>query len=214
MIVPAPAVRRYVAWLSRNAARVRAGSLVVAVVAAAALLRLEFDVGLVSMLPRGSARFADYQRFVERFGAQDLAIVLVHGRDRETTRRFADALARELEARPEIEILGEAGDAQTAFNAETELLDRFSLDPFQTKADTLLALAESPEAPTLVKAVAEGYLALTENGLEPGQAPLARKLAGRALKAARQTDDVDSINQVVLRYKELEEVAEPTVPNP
>lgn len=102
MTEPTPLVRRYVAWVSRNAPRILSGSVVVAVVAAAALLRLEFDVGLVSMLPQGSSRFADYQRFVERFGAQDLAIVLVHGRDREATGRFADAFARELEARPEI----------------------------------------------------------------------------------------------------------------
>lgn len=95
-------VRRYVGWLARRCRGVLAGSLVVAALAASALLWLEFDVGLVSMLPQGSSRFSDYQRFVERFGAQDLAIALVRAPDRVAARRFAESFAVALRERPEI----------------------------------------------------------------------------------------------------------------
>jgi len=99
---PAPLVVRYVRWLAPRTGRVLGSSVGLALLAALSLFRLEFDVGLVSMLPKGAPRFADYERFVERFGAQDLVIALVRAPDRASGIRFASAFARDLEARPEI----------------------------------------------------------------------------------------------------------------
>ena len=100
---PSRVAVRYVAWLTPRAAMILLASLLVALLSGLSLLRLEFDVGLVSMLPKGSARFADYERFVERFGSRDLVVALVRGPDREETTRFASALAGALAEQSGIE---------------------------------------------------------------------------------------------------------------
>ncbi|MDG2308220.1 MAG: MMPL family transporter [Candidatus Binatia bacterium] len=102
MSEPAPRTLTYVRWLGARAGVVLVGSVVLALLGVLSLFRLEFDVGLVSMLPRGAERFADYQRFVERFGAQDLVIALVRAPDPATARTFGTEFAAALEERPEI----------------------------------------------------------------------------------------------------------------
>lgn len=102
MSVPSPRVERYVRWLGRRTGLVLGCSIALALLASLSLVRLEFDVGLVSMLPKGSPRFADYERFIKRFGAQDLAVALVRGSTPEEARRFADAFADALRDRPEV----------------------------------------------------------------------------------------------------------------
>lgn len=99
---PSPRVAGYVRWLAPRSGAVVCVSLVLALVAALSLLRLEFDVGLVSMLPKGSERFADYERFIERFGAQDLAIALVQASEPGRARQFSEEFAESLRDRPEI----------------------------------------------------------------------------------------------------------------
>lgn len=102
MIVSPSLVRRYVYWLSPRAGLVLCISVVLAALAALSLFRLEFDIGLVSMLPKGSARFANYERLVERFGANDVVIALVRAPDPAGANRFARVFATALEERPEI----------------------------------------------------------------------------------------------------------------
>jgi len=97
-----PRAARFIAWLSPRTGTILIVSLVISVVTSLSLLRLEFDVGLVSMLPQGNARFSDYQRYVERFGTQDVVVALVRAPDRASARRFGAALAGALEGRPEI----------------------------------------------------------------------------------------------------------------
>lgn len=99
---PTSRVTAYVRWLAPRSGAVLGASLLLALLAGLSLFRLEFDVGLVSMLPKGSERFADYERFIERFGAQDLAIALVQAPEPGRARQFSEAFARSLRDRPEI----------------------------------------------------------------------------------------------------------------
>jgi len=93
---------RWIAWLSRWSSVVLLVSLLLAAAAALSLLRLRLDVDLLSMLPQGRERFADYQRYVARFGAQDVAVAVVRAPDAATAVRFAAAFEAELADVPEV----------------------------------------------------------------------------------------------------------------
>src|SRR5215831_196398 len=80
---------RFVGWLARHAGTVLLVALCVAALSALSLLRMRLDVDLLSMLPRGRPQFADYQRYVARFGAQDVAVAVVDAPDAMTAIRFA-----------------------------------------------------------------------------------------------------------------------------
>lgn len=93
---------RWVAWLSRWSGVVLALSLLLTAASALSLLRLRLDVDLLSMLPQGRERFADYQSYVARFGAQDVAVAVVRAPDTPSAIRFAAALEAELASVPEV----------------------------------------------------------------------------------------------------------------
>ena len=97
-----PIALGYSRWLGRHARSVLLSSLALACIAATSLVRLEFDIGLVSMLPSGSQEFQQYGRFVDRFGTRDMVVALVTASDPVDARRFALELAEELEASAEI----------------------------------------------------------------------------------------------------------------
>lgn len=94
---------RWVAWLGRWCGTVLLLSLVLTAASALSLLRLRLDVDLLSMLPQGRERFADYQRYVERFGAQDVAVAVVRAPDAPGAIRFAAAFEAELANVPEVQ---------------------------------------------------------------------------------------------------------------
>lgn len=98
---PAPAAG-YVAWLTRYSGTILLLSLAIGAISALSLLRMRLDVDLLSMLPQGRQRFADYQRYVARFGAQDVAIAVVRAPDPSSAIRFAAAFEVELARAPEV----------------------------------------------------------------------------------------------------------------
>jgi uncharacterized protein len=93
---------RYVAWIVRHAGAILLASVVLCALSALSLLRLRLDVDLLSMLPQGRPRFADYQRYVARFGAQDVAVAVVRAADSTQAIRFAAAFEQELAKLPEV----------------------------------------------------------------------------------------------------------------
>lgn len=93
---------RYVAWIVRHAGAILIASVVLCAISALSLLRLRLDVDLLSMLPQGRPRFADYQRYVARFGAQDVAVAVVRAPDSTQAIRFAAAFEEELAKLPEV----------------------------------------------------------------------------------------------------------------
>lgn len=93
---------RLVRWIVRRDGLILVASLVLAALSALSLLRLRLDVDLLSMLPQGRERFADYQRYIARFGAQDVAVAVVRAPDSATAIRFAAAFETELERAPEV----------------------------------------------------------------------------------------------------------------
>ena len=93
---------RYVAWIVRHAGAILLASVVLCALSALSLLRLRLDVDLLSMLPQGRARFSDYQRYVARFGAQDVAVAVVRAPDSTQAIRFAAAFEQELARLPEV----------------------------------------------------------------------------------------------------------------
>ena len=93
---------RYVAWIVRHAGAILLASVVLCAVSALSLLRLRLDVDLLSMLPQGRPRFADYQRYVARFGAQDVAVAVLRAPDSTQAIRFAAAFEEELAKLPEV----------------------------------------------------------------------------------------------------------------
>lgn len=97
-----PRAERYVGWLARHRGAILLLSLVLAGVSALSLLRLRLDVDLLSMLPQGRQRFADYQRYIARFGAQDVAVAVVRAPDASSAIRFAAAFADEVAKAPEV----------------------------------------------------------------------------------------------------------------
>lgn len=94
---------RYVAWLVRRSGAILLASVALCALSALSLLRLRLDVDLLSMLPQGRPRFADYQRYVARFGAQDVAVALVRAPDATQAIRFAGAFEQELMGLPEVQ---------------------------------------------------------------------------------------------------------------
>ena len=93
---------RLVGWLARYTSTILLVSLGIAALSALSLLRLRLDVDLLSMLPQGRQRFADYQRYVARFGAQDVAVAVVRAPDTSTAIRFAAAFEDALARMPEV----------------------------------------------------------------------------------------------------------------
>jgi hypothetical protein len=94
--------RVYVDALARRSGIVLLVSAVLALLSAASLVRLRLDVDLLSMLPHGRQRFADYQRYVTRFGAEDVAVAVVRAPDSARAIAFATAFEDELARSPEI----------------------------------------------------------------------------------------------------------------
>jgi len=82
---------RLTPWVVRHDGAILLLTGLLTVVSSFLLLWLRLDVDLVSMLPRGRPRFADYQELVERFGSQDVAVALVRAPDRARAIRFGDA---------------------------------------------------------------------------------------------------------------------------
>lgn len=93
---------RYVAWIVRHAGAILLASVALCALSALSLLRLRLDVDLLSMLPQGRPRFADYQRYVARFGAQDVAVAVVRAPDATQAIRFASAFEEQLARLPEV----------------------------------------------------------------------------------------------------------------
>jgi hypothetical protein len=114
----APVVRaeRYVAWLARRCGAVLLVSLILVGLSALSLQRLRLDVDLLSMLPQGRERFTDYQRYIARFGAQDVAVAVVRAQDASSAIRFAAAFDAELARAPEVRSVRSRVDL-TAFGA-------------------------------------------------------------------------------------------------
>jgi predicted RND superfamily exporter protein len=94
---------RYVAWLVRHAGVILLASVALCALSALSLLRLRLDVDLLSMLPQGRPRFADYQRYVARFGAQDVAVAVIRAPDATQAIRFAGAFEEEIAKLPEVQ---------------------------------------------------------------------------------------------------------------
>lgn len=90
------------AWLAGRYVAVLVATAVLSALSAFSFLWLRLDVDLVSMLPQGRQRFADYQAFVERFGSQDVAVALIRAPDRVRAIRFGEAFAEELRRSPEV----------------------------------------------------------------------------------------------------------------
>ncbi|MEW6269882.1 MAG: MMPL family transporter [Thermodesulfobacteriota bacterium] len=107
---------RYVAALARRSRGVLVLSALLGVLSALSLLRLRLDVDLLSMLPEGRQRFADYQRYVSRFGAADVAVAVVRAPGSASAIRFAAALEDELAHAPEVRGVRSRVDLD-AFNA-------------------------------------------------------------------------------------------------
>ncbi len=103
---PAPGARRLAerlaALVERRHRVIVALALAAGLAAGLSLLRVRLDVDLVSMLPRGRPAFAAYRDYVERFGARDLAFVLVRAPDRPRAIAFGEAFARALGRSPEV----------------------------------------------------------------------------------------------------------------
>lgn len=93
---------RLVSWIARHTGAILLVALAVAALSALSLLRLRLDVDLLSMLPQGRPRFEDYQRYVARFGARDIAVAVVRAPDSATAMRFAAAFEDALAHRPEV----------------------------------------------------------------------------------------------------------------
>ena len=95
-----------------RARTIRFLSLVLLVLAALSLLRLEVDAGLVSMLPSGRPAFDAYREFVERFAEEDVALAVVRARDQQEAVLFGEAFADALVAEDAV-----ASARSTSFHA-------------------------------------------------------------------------------------------------
>lgn len=170
----------------RHARAIRIASLALLCVASLSLLRLEVDVGLVSMLPSGRPAFDDYREFVERFAEEDVALAVVRARDREDAIRFGEAFAAILSDDPAVSSVRVRSDADAFLDAVAE----GGAVRFTPLAQARVwSGAIRPEAVPDVVAGLRGALAL------PGAAGIAPQLArdpfglapalGDALAAAR-----------------------------
>jgi uncharacterized protein len=94
-------VERLVAAVERRHRPILAAALLLLVLSALSLLRLRLDMDMLAQLPSGSAAFADYREFLQKFGVFDSLITLVTGPSQRLV-PYADALAEKLGAIPEV----------------------------------------------------------------------------------------------------------------
>jgi predicted exporter len=94
-------VARLVSWIARRHRAVVVGAAALTALSALSLLRLRFDMDVLSQLPSSSAVFTDYRAFLRGFGAFDSLILVVRGPRAEIV-PFASALAEKLARLPEI----------------------------------------------------------------------------------------------------------------
>jgi predicted RND superfamily exporter protein len=78
---------KLVAAVDRHHRRILAAAALLLVVSALSLLRLRFDMDVLSQLPARSETFRDYRRFLQTFGALDSLVVLVTGESSGSPRR-------------------------------------------------------------------------------------------------------------------------------
>ena len=91
----------YAAWVAvieRHHRLIVIGSVVLSLVAALSLTRLQLDIDVLGMLPQGSPVFADFKSFVADFGELDELVVLIEGAPLTRLQSFADAFADRLAA--------------------------------------------------------------------------------------------------------------------
>src|SRR5262249_48091324 len=138
-------------------------------------LRLRLDVDLLSMLPQGRQRFADYQRFVARFGAQDVAVAVVRAPDTSTAIRFAAAFEDALAQMPAVRGVRRRGDL-AAFRAALRAGAWPRLLPVAAPAEVARRL--TPEG------IDEAVRALRRILATPGSVGTATYLAGDPLGLA------------------------------
>jgi predicted exporter len=101
MPIAGVSVARLVDWIARRHRAVIVAAAALTALSALSLLRLRFDMDVLSQLPSSSAVFTDYRAFLRGFGAFDSLIVLVRGPRAEIV-PFATALAEKLARLPEI----------------------------------------------------------------------------------------------------------------
>ncbi len=86
----------WVAVIERHHRLIVAGSLLVCLLSALSLTRLQLDIDVLGMLPQGRAAFDDFKTFIADFGELDELIVLIDGAPAERLQDFADAFASRL----------------------------------------------------------------------------------------------------------------------
>ncbi len=92
---------RFFAVVNRRRRWILAAAAALLVLSAFSLLRLRFDMDLLSQLPAGSPALRDYRSTLEAFGAYDHLLVVVTGETSKIS-DFADALAQKFQRLPEI----------------------------------------------------------------------------------------------------------------
>jgi uncharacterized protein len=169
-------IRRILRWAHARRAVVLACALLLAVVSAASLPRLQFDANVLHLLPRGGVAVPAFRDYLERFGSLDYLYVIVDApqggsiADYEAT---VDALAKALREAPEIAHV-DAGPRDGGrdwsylsnrvlllFGPDpSELLDRFAADRLtaQVASTRELLAMPSPEIADLVRADPLGLL--------------------------------------------------------
>ena len=91
-----PSYASWVAAIGRHYRAVIGAAALLAVLAALSLTRLQLDINVLDMLPRGTPAFDDFKAFLAGFGELDELLILVDGAPPATLQRFVDALAPRL----------------------------------------------------------------------------------------------------------------------
>jgi tRNA A-37 threonylcarbamoyl transferase component Bud32 len=101
------------------------------------------------------------------------------------------------------DVAAQAGDVALAFSAIDELDRSFVVDAVALKTESLSAGAKAAKTPDMHKAIAEGYLAVSDDAAEREDYDTALMLLGKADAAARSGQSAFLVTRAQARTKEV-----------
>ena len=120
---------------------------------------------------------------------------------RETTN---DAAARYVLFRESVDVACKAGDFAVALDAAKAISDHYDVDPVALKAKLLIDAPATFRTPELAKNFADLCLAQAGEAIAADHLDEAKSLLGKAEAAAKAAKDLNLVNRILKRKKEVE----------
>jgi predicted RND superfamily exporter protein len=160
---------RWATFVARWHRSILLGALLLTLASGLSLLGLRFDFDVLDMLPAGAPAFDNFRSFVADFGELDQLVILLEGNDPAALRRFADVLARRLQALDTVERVQARLDVEAI---DRQLFGRFLINYLPVEAYAQLQQRLTPQGIDAQVAIDRAML---QAPLDLSIAPLVRR---------------------------------------